>query len=225
MVANYYKSGPGTTKGDSRHRIVAPSSRDEAADYGKWYVAENFLVGDDAVTADNWNGGVQPQHGDKYLSELKLDEPWEAMPIRQQTAEEAYEAVLAQVGASLPKRDAVDRRIVEEVRAGAATYAGGSYATDQDLVDPEAKSGIIDSPLDVGGWPELKSLPAPTDGDGDGMPDDWENQYGLDANNAADGLKDGDNDGYTNVEEYLNGTDPTAFVDYTEPKNNVNTLR
>ena len=33
-----------------------------------------------------------------------------------------------------------------------------------------------------------------------------------------------DGDGYTNVEEYLNGTDPTEFVDYTKPENNTNTL-
>ncbi len=225
MVANYYKPGPGTRKGDSRHRIVAPSSRDEGADYGKWYVADNVMVGSEAVTADNWNGGVQPQHGDKYISALKLEEPWDAMPIRQQTAKEAYEAVLAHVGASLPKRDAVDRRIVAEVREGTATYAGGTYATDQDLVDPEAKSGIIDSQSDVGGWPELKSLPAPRDNDGDGMPDEWEKQYGLNPSDADDGPKDKDSDGYTNVEEYLNWTDPTGFVDYTRPENNINTLK
>jgi hypothetical protein len=32
-------------------------------------------------------------------------------------------------------------------------------------------------------------------------------------------------DGYTDVEEYLNGTDPTHFVDYTLPEKNINTLR
>lgn len=30
--------------------------------------------------------------------------------------------------------------------------------------------------------------------------------------------------GYTNIEEYLNGTDPPVFVDYTKRENNVNTL-
>lgn len=224
MVANYYKPGPGTRKGDSRHRIVAPGSRNEGADYGKWYVAENVMVGNEAVTMDNWNGGVQPSHGERYLSVLKLDAPWEAMPIRQQTAEEAYESVLAQAGASLPKQDVVDRRIVEEVREETATYAGGTYATDQDLVDPEMKSGIIDSQSDVGGWPELKSLHAPADSDGDGMPDEWETKFNLDPADAADNAADVDNDGYTNVEEYLNGTDPTEFVDYTKAENNVNTL-
>ena len=47
------------------------------------------------------------------------------------------------------------------------------------------------------------------------MPDEWEQRYGLDANNADDNSSDKDGDGYTNVEEYLNGTDPTEFVDYS----------
>ena len=55
------------------------------------------------------------------------------------------------------------------------------------------------------------------------MPDAWESGHGLDPRDAADGTKDQDNDGYTNVEEYLNGTDPTKFVDYTKPENNINT--
>ena len=40
----------------------------------------------------------------------------------------------------------------------------------------------------------------------------------------ADGNKDLNGDGYTNLEKYLNGTDPTKFVDYRKPENNKNTL-
>ena len=69
----------------------------------------------------------------------------------------------------LPKRDSVDTRIIEEVRTGTATY-GGIWGTG---------SGIIDSQTDVGGWPTLHSAPAPKDTDHDGMPDDWEMQYGF----------------------------------------------
>ena len=115
----------------------------------------------------------------------------------------------------MPRRDSLDARIVEEARTGTArfgeTYDGGG-------------KGIIDSPQTVGGWPELKSLPAPADSDGDGMPDEWEKQYGFNPKDASDNTKDKDKDGYTNIEECLNGTDPTEFVDYTLPENNINTL-
>lgn len=56
------------------------------------------------------------------------------------------------------------------------------------------------------------------------MPDAWESGHGFDPHDIADGSKDHDGDGYTNVEEYLNGTDPTVFVDYKKPENNVNTF-
>lgn len=205
MVANYYKPGPATRPGEVTCRIVSPSSRNGADDFGRWYVADNLVCGNAAVTANNWDGGVQPHGGSTYIAGLKLDKPWASMPINQQTAEEAYRSVLDSVGASLPKRDAVDRRIVEEVRQGTATYAGRTYAAGHDLVDPNMKSGIIDSQTDVGGWPELKSAPAPTDTDQDGMPDAWEKARGLDPDDASDGAKDRDGDGYTNVEEYING--------------------
>jgi len=40
------------------------------------------------------------------------------------------------------------------------------------------------------------------------MPDDWERRHGLDAADPADGTPDVDRDGYTNLEEFLNQTDP-----------------
>jgi pectate lyase len=215
MVANYYKPGPATGAGPVRHRIVNPSSRDGTADFGQWHVSENYMHGDPKVTADNWAGGVQPQSGEMHLDVLKLTAPWKAMRIRQQTAEEGYYLVLRHAGASLPRRDSVDARIVEEVRTGTATF-GETYGG--------GGKGIIDSQRAVGGWPELRSQAAPLDTDGDGMPDAWEIRYGLEPHEPADGSKDLDGDGYTNVEEYLNGTDPTVFVDYTKPENNINTL-
>ncbi|MDD5459658.1 MAG: hypothetical protein PHF37_09740 [Phycisphaerae bacterium] len=62
---------------------------------------------------------------------------------------------------------------------------------------------IIDSQSQVGGWPTLHSTSAPTDSDGDGMPNTWESANGLNPNSSADRNYDNDKDGYTNLEEYL----------------------
>ncbi len=216
MVANYYKPGPATKPGAVRHRIAEPWSRDGAADLAQWYVADNVMVGAPAVTADNWNGGVQlSEELAPYADAIRLEEPWPAVPIRQQTAEEAYESVLEHAGATLPRRDAIDTRVLDEVRRGVATYEGETYKQNHEVNDPSGPCGIIDSQADVGGWPELKSEPAPPDADGDGMPDEWEQRFGLDPNDASDGTRDMDEDGYTNLEEYLNSTDPSEFVDHT----------
>ena len=200
MVANYYKSGP-ATRNDASDRIAEPSARGDG-DEGSWYVAGNYVEGSPEVTTDNWLG----VDGDSFK---KLSAPWEAMPIRQQSPEDAYLAVLEQAGCSLPKRDSIDARIIDEVKSGAATHG---------------KNGIIDTPDDVGGWPTLQAAEPPQDSDNDGMPDEWERQHGLDPSDAGDNAQDADGDGYTTVEEYLNGTDPTEFVDYTKPENNTNTL-
>ncbi|TWT87192.1 hypothetical protein Mal64_27300 [Pseudobythopirellula maris] len=196
MVGNYYKPGPATAPGDVSHRIANPSSRG-SDDKGEWYIADNFVEGAPAVTANNWEGGVQP--GDP---EFRLGQPWPAMAINQQPAEEAYELVLKNAGATLPRRDPVDTRVVQEVRSGTATYEG-VYDQRKKVADASLPSGIIDSQNDVGGWPELKSTPAPADKDHDGMPDAWEVSQGLDPSNAADRNQLA-GDGYTMLEHYLN---------------------
>lgn len=203
MVANYYKPGPATKPGETTWRIVNPSTRNGAADVGKWYITGNVVEGNAQVTADNWNGGVQPQGGTTYITGLRLDKPWPAMPISQQTALEAFHAVLAAAGATLPSRDPVDTRIADEARNGYAGYEGLTYKQQHAVHDPSKKSGIIDSPADVGGWPELKTTPAPADYDHDGMPDEWETSHQLDPRNAADRNKVSA-DGYTMLETYLN---------------------
>jgi pectate lyase len=192
LVANYYKPGPGTPA-KNLTRICSPWSRNGAADYGKWYLADNYLVRSPEVTADNWKG-VFPQYTGHITLDfdaipgLKLDKPSVFMPINQQSAEEAYQAVLKYAGCSLPNRDALDARIIEEVRTGTAT---------------KGDKGFVKNPMISGGWPELKSLPAPADSDHDGMPDAWEKDKGLNPNDAADGNKVA-SDGYTMLEKYLN---------------------
>ena len=200
VVANYYRPGPATLPGEGRHRIVNPSARG-AADYGRWYVADNVMDGSETVTADNWNGGVQT---DLSLDQLRLPDPWPAMPVTAHTAREALAVVLDSAGAILPRRDTVDTRIVRDVRSGGATYGGGSYRRDHPKVGANTVTGIIDTQRDVGGWPALPTGPVPADADRDGMPDAWEDRHGLDKDNPEDHNTVAP-DGYTMLEKYLNG--------------------
>jgi hypothetical protein len=224
VINNYYKPGPAT-----RDNMVSTIAKIEQRDMfspegkfknqawypktgkraGKWYVAGNIVEGFPEVTADNWKG-MQLQEGIGTLQSARVHSPFEGWPVNQQTAPEAFESVLAKAGATLPKRDAVDRRVTEMVRTG------------KTLND----SGIINNPDEVGGYPELTFSPedVPADTDGDGMPDTWEKNHGLNPNDVSDGPADTDKDGYTNIEEFLNGTDPNEKVDYLNLDNNVDTI-
>jgi hypothetical protein len=107
--------------------------------------------------------------------------------VATEPAARAFDRVLDRAGATAPGRDAVDRRIIEQVRSG--------------------RGRIINSQDDVGGWPMYASGPPPADEDRDGMPDAWEREHGLDPANPNDTRGDRDADGYTNLEEFLNQTD------------------
>ena len=177
----------------SSSRPLLSPYKHQVLGYGKWHITGNIMEGNQALNKDNWRGV------DRAVP--RADQPFPAAPITTQSAQEAYQLVLDKVGAIYPKRDPVDARVINDVRNGTGK--------------------IINSQKDVGGYPELKSGPAPIDTDHDGLPDDWEKNYGLDPNDSADGAMDKDGDGYTNLEEYLNRTDPTRFIDYTDLKNNL----
>ena len=183
-VGNYVKLGPNSqteppVEASSRHELFAW----EKGGHGfSFYVKGNIgphRPGDDmderlVVDPRDW----------QYITATRHDTP----PVTTQSAAKALELVLTKAGASLPRRDPVDERVVKEVRTGTGR--------------------IIDDPSQVGGWPELARGVPPVDRDQDGMPDEWEKQHRLDPANASDNKADPDGDGYTNIEEYLNATDP-----------------
>ncbi len=182
-AGNYFKPGPSTAEGVHDYGFSARTY------HTKLYLDDNFFFGLPEKTANNWM--IVRKWGDydgTVQSTNIVSEPFPAPPITQDHPEVAFEKILAGVGATLPKRDPIDARVVEEVRTG--------------------KGHIIDSQKDVGSWPDLKQGPVPVDSDNDGMPDEWEKQHGFNPNDPSDAAQDADGDGYTNLEEYLNGTDP-----------------
>jgi hypothetical protein len=121
-----------------------------------------------------------------------VDEPVEFAPVSTETAAEAFTNVLLYAGAIWPKRDSHDERIIREVRTGKTTFG----------------NGIISSQTEVGGWPKLLSTKPQQDIDNDGMPDEWERRFSPKGDLSLQSYMDLDGDGYTNVEEYLNQTNP-----------------
>jgi pectate lyase len=176
MVGNYYKPGPASEK---RNNIL-----DVAEDgTGRYFVNGNFVEGDKAVTKDNWKGV-----GGKNTEKARVNVPFAYEPINEDSPKKAYKRVLNDVGCNFI-RDSYDQSIIEQVRLG---------------IGRDGKNGIIDSPSDVGGWPELKSGKARADIDKDGMPDAWENKMGLNPNDPDDNKSYDLDKQYTNLEIYLN---------------------
>lgn len=137
--------------------------------------------------------------------------PHPAAKVTTNSAHIARQQVLKYAGANqrlrdngtfLTIRDAVDRRIVRSVR--------------------QSTGSIIDDPMKVNGWSKINSGYPYQDTDRDGMSDKYEELYGLEPTNPSDGSEDADNDGYTNVEEFLNftcGGDKAEICVATQNKN------
>ena len=186
LVGNYYRPGPNT---NPTTYPIAPKTGEEDVTVG--YMSGNFFEGHPEWTQDNYAAMKWGIRGGSYSAEVTREEfilsknpvvsPY--LPDTE-PAEEAYESVLKHAGASL-HRDTADQRIIRGVRN--RTHLR------------------INSQADVGGWPDLRSETSPTDTDRDGMPDTWETAHGLDLADPEDRNGDRDGDGYTNLEEYLNG--------------------
>ena len=203
IVNCYYKPGPATKKVE---RILAPDKilkpgYKATNVWGKFYITGNYMAGSKEATDDNWKYGVYNQFSDHYgevsaeeKKAMRMDAPFPAGEVTTNTAQQSYELVLNYAGANLV-RDTVDKRIIHDVRTGTATFMDGGNGS---------KNGIIDTQNAVGGWPELKSAPAPVDTDGDGMPDVWEDANKLDKNDPGDVWKTNVDKYYPNLEAYLN---------------------
>lgn len=236
IINNYFKPGPITPKDKPiSYRIIkleTGRSAEAKNKYGKAYVNGNIVVGNKEVTKNNWNGGVQgydPKKADTPLEEVRMEKPFDMPYVKVMNAKDAYKWVLNNVGATLPKRDAVDKRIIKTVKTGKASYVKDA----QEFISPYVKrrlpadsykQGIITDPRQVGGLPKYNGTPY-IDTDKDGMPDEWEIKYGLNPNDPSDASMDCNGDGYTNIEKYINGIDPTTKIDWTNPDNNYDTLK
>jgi pectin methylesterase-like acyl-CoA thioesterase len=205
IVNNYYKYGPNTGSG-VKYRICNPGNS-ATVPVGKWYVDGNYVDGSPTNTANNW-AGVSTADPAAAMATVPLNHGY---PVTTEAAESAFENVLLKAGCSLPNRDTLDQRIVNDVRTrgGRIIDVQGGYPHGTDYS------------LTVNAWPALASTTAPADNDHDGMPDSYETANGLNPADAADRNGYAAN-GYTNLENYLNsltntttGTTPVIYANAT----------
>lgn len=166
------------------------------------YIRSNLIAGTLIYLDDN---GDEGDYGGAPFYEIEDDfEPitgvlqtWPLGVVAEDSGD-VVDLVMANVGAYHNNRDSVDTRLISDLlnRTG----------------------DMIDSPSDVGGWPVLDAGTYPTDTDGDGMPDTWETDRGLNPNLASDGNDDRNSDGWTNIEEYLNELIDGEAEDTTAPE-------
>jgi pectate lyase len=176
-VGNYLRPGP-YTPAKQREYAFHPGSMTQI------YLANNALHEKSAPTTNNALMITALNKMENLpAAHFLVSRPWPAPPVRTATAAEAFVQVLANAGASLPLRDAVDARIINQVRNGTGR--------------------IIDSQNEVPGWPDLPPGQALADADHDGIPDAWELSHHLNPKDRSDASVVTP-DGYTPLEHYLN---------------------
>lgn len=221
FVNNYYKPGPATTLRVKKPMFFRQSSARKPEDaplraVSKWYFNGNVMEGNAELTSNNWNGIYTDGNYPYTLDEMKSPDfiestgkensqtywyDWKTYTLKDncETAEEAYQSVLAEGGAGAIPRDKVDIRIIKEATVGINTYNGAGDAMSGPI------PGIINTPSEAEGFDGLTyaTRGVITDKDQDGMDDTWEKKNGLDPNDPEDRNKL-TKIGYTALEVYLN---------------------
>jgi pectate lyase len=195
LINNVYIRGPMTSRLGALY-IWMPSVEDG----GKLH--ERSVYEDGNVTEGFWRQLKGPM-------EVYTETRFKPYSITEEDSPQvAYEKVLRDAGANLQVsaqtgefqtlRDSVDQRIIANVQNRTGSFYNG--------VDFNNVSGFP-----AISWPELQGGTAAIDDDLDGMPDAWEQRYFGDILRGSPENSEGDydQDGYTDVEEYLNQTDPT----------------
>jgi len=206
IINNYFIGGPNTSA-----TVSSPFNRGN--DNFSLYGAGNYFDNNkDGVL----NGTLVPYDLTGYPTgdvATLLSTPYD-YPMKSPTlsAQDAYDKIVASVGASYPRRDQVENLMISDLMSKGTT---ATYVYVQS--DLTSKFGFIN-----GGAGHVYGAPAPLDTDNDGMPDAWEDLNGLDKNTADALLVSATNAPYLNIEVYINEITNEAPADFLIPPSNLN---
>jgi len=198
FVNNYYKRGPATNQTNATKIMLTADPPSSKTSTQKYFFAGNVMPGvfDESNQAKGRtpNGSDEARYDTMYYKQW-VEEPFFPSYAKIEKAGEAYKSVLSDVGCNLPLLDDHDIRMVRETYYGTYTYKG-SYTGHYGLIDNEADCGGFED------YPELVREYG-YDSDMDGMPDWYEKLAGTNKD-VADNNEDPDDDGFTNLEDFLN---------------------
>ena len=220
---NYYKPGPVTPSNHIWFLQPTTSCSNCGGTIlpGHFYMDGNVMHGKNDLTADNWKAGKSSPVS-VYISESDAAKIKETNRYATDTYQSVHsgtaclDPVLAYAGACFA-RDNIDARIARETKEGTFTYEGSNENPKDDKGNSVERSykGLIDTQTDVAdatwknGWPVYTATDEQKakikDSDSDGMPDWFEDQFGLKKTDKSDAgtITLDKNNRYTNLEMYL----------------------
>lgn len=231
LIGNYFKYGPSTPSNYYGTTIeIAETSY-------KTYMDGNYISGSEQATADNWQ--VPYYKNSVTESDVRLEEPIDMYNLNGQNVsmsptsyDQAYDDVIKYVGASAPKRDNTDTRIVNDVINKTGNLKFTVYPVDpstgQTTQSILANGTVVNHTEDEWAriqqfsgvhweyeWDDLSGGEYPKDSNNDGIPDEWCIERGLNPYDNSVARGDYTGDGYTNIEKYINDLTVDAFPEGT----------
>lgn len=150
---------------------------------GKLFIQGNISDQNPSVNSDNWQMVFDEESHQIFPDSIRSNFEFETVHTSTLPAEDLFNILERSVGAYLPLRDAVDQRIISNT----TQHSGGLISTTNNVL----------------GWANIERVQAPID-----PGNHWQNTYGVDLFLPEEANADLNGNGYTNLEEFLNGTDP-----------------
>lgn len=178
LINNYFIKGP-----NSRDAVLSMfNGNDHVYHSGNLFDADlDGTLNGRAIEAKDFDGN-KPEEVPTFKDAI-FNKPEVAATVL--SAEQAFEHVASSAGASL-RRDAIDRRLIEELRS--LGKSGKTIRTEEE----------------VSGIGTLSAGDTPADADQDGLPDAWETAHGLNPGDGSDSAKIDPKTDYAHIELYAN---------------------